>query len=73
MIKLKEYKVSQEVSIDEESYSVNLTLILFDDSNNNIPLFSKELKSISTNDQTGYEVDEQRLVEINEYIDELNS
>lgn len=73
MIALKRYKVSQEQAIDSKSYSVKLTLILFDDSNENIPEFSMDLTSTSTNSQTGYKVDTQRSTEIDDYIATLNS
>lgn len=73
MIKLKEYIVSQEKAINNESYSVNLILILFDIDNSNIPEFSKNIVSVSKNSQTGYKVDIQRTGEINSFIDELNN
>ena len=72
MIALERYIVSQEREVDADSYSVNLTLILIDDSNANIPAFSKELTSVSLNNKTGYEVDTQRETEISDYIATLN-
>lgn len=73
MIALRRYKVSQEQAIDSKSYSVKLTLILFDDSNDNISEFSKDVISASANTQTGYEVDAQRESEILKYIETLNA
>jgi|OM-RGC.v1.034564705 hypothetical protein len=73
MIALKRYIVSGEQAIDSKSYSVKLTLILIDESNENIPEFSMELTSTSTNSQTGYKVDTQRESEIAEYIITLNA
>lgn len=73
MIALKKYIVSHETAIDSKSYSVKLTMILQDDSNSNIPEFSKEITSISTNTQTGYKVDTQRGLEIGDYIATLNA
>jgi hypothetical protein len=73
MISLKRYIVSGHQAIDSKSYSVKLTLILIDESNENIPEFSMELTSTSTNSQTGYKVDTQRESEIAEYIITLNA
>ena len=73
MIALKRYIVSQEKAIDSKSYSVKLTLILIDDSNDNIPEFSMDITSTSTNTQTGYKVDTQRESEISTYIETLNA
>jgi|OM-RGC.v1.034564738 hypothetical protein len=73
MIALKKYIVSHETAIDSKSYSVKLTLILHDESNSNIPEFSKEIASTSANTQTGYKVDIQRDTEISDYITTLNA
>lgn len=73
MIALKRYIVSQEQAIDSKNYRVKLTLILIDDSNDNIPEFSTDITSTSTNTQTGYKVDTQRESEISTYIETLNA
>jgi len=72
MIALKKYIVSNETAIDDKSYSVKLTMVLIDNSNENIPEFSLDFISTSANSQTGYKVDTQRESEIEAYILNLN-
>lgn len=68
---LENFKVSTETPIDEDTYSVDITLSVKPDSNL-VPSFLKVISVISNNSQTGYEVDEQRTYEINSYISEIN-
>lgn len=60
-----------ETPIDEKTYKVDI-LLTFKSDNELIPNFTKVLTVISDNKQTGYEVDEQRQLEINNYLSEIN-
>jgi len=60
-----------EVNINEDTYSIDITLGLRS-TNNFIPDFSKIITVVSSNSQTGYEVDIQRENAINDYIAEIN-
>jgi len=63
---------SKETIIDEETYSVIITMGLHP-LDGFTPDFSKDILSISHNSQTGYEVDAQRLQEIEDYINLINN
>lgn len=64
-------QVRIEVPIDDETYSVDIFLSIKPDSDL-VPSFVKVLTVISNNKQNGYEVDEQRELEINNYLSEIN-
>lgn len=64
-------EVQFETPIDDEKYQVDI-LLTFKSSNELIPDFVKTITVISDNSQTGYEADEQREIEINAYISDIN-
>jgi len=60
-----------EMNINEDTYSIDITLGLRS-TDNFIPDFSKNIKVISSNSQTGYEVDVQRKKAIEDYMNQIN-
>lgn len=64
--------VNPEIFINEDEYSVTISLYI-KEIDNKIPVFTSNIEVISSNSKTGYEVDEQRQLVINEYINNLNS
>ena len=68
---IRNITVGQEKTIDEKYYSNMITLSIETD-NENIPAFSNDIEVICSNDLTGFEVDELRQNEINNYINSLN-
>jgi len=60
-----------EISIDEDTYSINITIGLRA-TDGFIPNFSKTITVVSSNSQTGYEVDAQREKAITDFIEQIN-
>lgn len=65
------YSVGQEKTIDEKTYSNTITIGI-ETSNPIIKPFSVDIEVICSNDLTGFEVDQLRQNEINNYINTLN-
>jgi hypothetical protein len=61
-----------DVTIDEETYSNKITLA-FHPVDNIAPDFSRDIEVVSSNSQTGYEVDIQRQEAIDAYVIQINS
>ena len=69
---LIKYDIGIESNADEDgNYSVNITIGIHctDDI---VPDFSKDITSISNNSQTGYEVDTQRQLAVDNYLISIN-
>lgn len=60
-----------EKIIDEDTYSIEISIGL-ESIDGVVPPFSKTIIVISDNDQTGYEVDEQREQAITDYVNSIN-
>jgi len=68
---LKFTEIGTEVTLSESEYEVTITLVI-SPTDGVAPEFAKQIKVVSNNEQTGYEVDEQRAKDINSYISEIN-
>lgn len=64
-------KFSEETEIDEKSYSVTISIGLQIE-DGVCPEFTKDITVTSTNDMTGFEVDEQRMKAVNDFMDSIN-
>tara|TARA_R110000868_G_scaffold407706_2_gene689407 strand:- start:766 stop:999 length:234 start_codon:yes stop_codon:yes gene_type:complete len=62
---------SVETVIDELEYSINITLPLQDTGSLEVP-FSATITVISNNSQTGFEVDTQRQLAVDNYLIAIN-
>lgn len=63
--------INQEVKISDSEYSATI-LLYIKEVNNKIPVFIKDILVLSNNSQTGYEVDHQRQLAIDDYINSIN-
>lgn len=63
--------ISPENTLENYEYEVTITLWLHP-TDNIAPNFSKEIKVISNNSQTGFEVNVQREQSIQDYIIQIN-
>ena len=64
--------LSKETTIGDDSYSVDITIGLHP-TDNFTPDFSKTITVVSTNTQTGFQVDEQREEAITNYMNQINN
>jgi len=60
-----------ETEIDVDTYSATITIFI-KTIDGIAPSFNKQIEVISTNDMTGFEVDEQRTIAVNNYINTIN-
>lgn len=63
--------ISTEQSLENDEYKVTIYLNI-EPIDGIAPIFSKLIEVISTNSQTGFEVDTQRQQEIQNYINQIN-
>lgn len=71
MFTIKETILHPEIDLDDENYSCDITIVL-KHSNEIIPLFSKDITVLSTNSQTGHEVNSARNAAIESFLNEIN-
>lgn len=63
--------ISAEQSLDDNQYKVIINLNI-EPIDGIAPIFSKSIEVISNNSQTGFEVDEQRELAIETFINQIN-
>lgn len=60
-----------EIKIDANTYSATITIFI-KSTDGITPSFNKQIEVISSNSMTGFEVDEQRTIAVNNYINTIN-
>ena len=68
---IEKTEIGKEVTLSEELYSIDITIYI-KPTDNIAPVFTKVINVESNNNQTGFEVDQQRADAVNEYLILIN-